>query len=87
MRQVSCGSMMPAIVIYVFSIYCLLFIHLFNAYITYLFCSTCSGSMREVSCGNTMPAIKIILFIYLLLSISYDLVPAAGACARHPAAA
>jgi hypothetical protein len=51
--------------------------------IYYLF-SACSGSMREASCSSMMPAI-ITLFIFFYLFI-YDLVPAAAACLRHPAA-
>jgi hypothetical protein len=48
MHQASCGSMMPAIIIY----------YLFVYYIDSLF-SVCSGSIRQATCGSMMPAIII----------------------------
>jgi hypothetical protein len=78
MLEVSCGSMMSAIIYYLLWIYYLLF-------------SACSSSMREATCGSMMPATLIYLlyiihlsFIHYILFV-YSVVPAAAACVRYPA--
>jgi hypothetical protein len=76
MRKASCGSMMPAIIIYLSFIYYLVSAVAAcvrypagHAIIIYVFInllfSVCSSSMRKASCGSIMPAIIIyLLFVY-----------------------
>jgi hypothetical protein len=70
MREASCSSMMPAIVIYA-----LLFIHFLSfimmpaifvyhyslLFIHDLLCSACGGSMWQASCGSVRPAIIVVI--------------------------
>jgi hypothetical protein len=68
MREASCGSLIPAIIIY--DLFIINYLLLVNTY---------SGSMRQASCGSMMPTIIFnyyLLFIYLLI-INYWL-PASG---------
>jgi hypothetical protein len=72
MQEASCGSMMPAIIIYPF---------------IYLLFSACCSSVQEASCGSTMPAIMIYSSFIVIHLFIYYLVPAAAACGRRPVAA
>ena len=80
MRQASCGSMIPPIILYLLCIYLLTYYLVFAAaarikhpaghaniiclFIIYYLFNACISSMREAFCGSMMPPIIIFIHYY-----------------------